>query len=455
MSYGLAKQTGDRRFALDSYRRLIQMFGDVVMGVDRAVLDAPLREIKKSKGVEHDSELDVETLEELIQQLEGAYEEAAGERFPQDSVTQLRRAVRAVFASWNTERARAYRRMHRIDGAIGTAANVQAMVFGNYGANSATGVLFTRDPSNGEKRLYGEWLPNAQGEDVVAGIRTPGSLLERAVDPERPGPGSLEKAMPETFERLLRVSQDLERHYRDVQDVEFTIQEGQLYVLQTRNAKRTAAAAVKIAVDLVEEALIERDEALLRIDPSTIDRLLHPQIDPAARPKVIGKGLPASPGAASGRVVFDSEEAAEWAERGEPVLLVREETSPEDIVGMDAAVGILTQTGGMTSHAAVVARGMGRPCVTGCADLKMGTEGDSATFSFDGDTYSVAKGDPLTLDGTTGQVFLGRVPTMEAKLGHEVSRLLGWADRRRCLPGSSLRGPAVPARRAPPTPPPL
>ncbi|MEO0812239.1 MAG: pyruvate, phosphate dikinase, partial [Myxococcota bacterium] len=430
---GLAELSGDRRFALDSYRRLIQMFGDVVMGVERAALDAPLRAVKQERGIEHDSELDADALAEVVERVEQVYEQHAREPFPQQSVEQLRRAVRAVFASWDTDRAQAYRRMRRIDKSIGTAANVQAMVFGNFGPTSGTGVLFTRNPSTGERRTYGEWLPNAQGEDVVAGIRTPGALAEIDVDAERPGPGSLETAMPETFGELMGIVDRLERHYRDVQDVEFTIQEGRLFVLQTRNAKRTAAAAVKIAVDLVEEALINRDEAVMRLDPEAVDTLLHPQVDPDASVQPIAKGLPASPGAAAGRVVFDSESAAREKELGKRVVLVREETSPEDIVGMDAAAGILTQTGGMTSHAAVVARGMGRPCVTGCDALRMGTDGASATFSMGGKSVTVSEGDFITIDGSNGQVYLGEVPTVEADLGGEIARLLSWADRRRRL----------------------
>lgn len=415
------------RFAYDSYRRLIQMFGDVVMGVKRATLEGPLEALKKERGVDNDSDLSGDDLVELCDRLEKVYQEATGEPFPQDPRVQLQRAAHAVFRSWNTERAVVYRRMHKIPDEWGTAANIQAMVFGNLSERSATGVAFTRDPSTGQKRVLGEWLPNAQGEDVVAGIRTPGPLLEEDVNPERPGPGSLQAKMPESFGELAQVMRTLEAHYRDVQDIEFTIQDGELFLLQTRRAKRTAAAAVKIAVDLHREGVVDECDGLWRVSAGQIDQLLHPQLDPEAEVVEFGQGLPASPGAASGIVALEPEEAVELAEAGTDVILVRQDTSPDDISGMHAARGVLTATGGMTSHAAVVARGMGKPCITGCSSLTI--RGDSVVFSQrDGSSVTVARGEELTIDGGTGRVLQGRVPTRDAELSGDLATVLEWAD---------------------------
>ncbi|MEK7705867.1 MAG: pyruvate, phosphate dikinase, partial [Myxococcota bacterium] len=368
---GLTKATGNRRFALDSYRRLIQMYADVVKGVEKDAMHEPLDAVKKAKGLRFDHELGDADLEEVVAKLLVAYQKHVGQPFPQDPRDQLRQAVAAVFGSWNGKRAITYRNLNGIPHDWGTAANVQAMVFGNFGPTSATGVAFTRDPSNGKNKVMGEWLPNAQGEDVVAGIRTPGTLWEGDVDGSNRDVGSLEKKMPGAFKELTEVMARLEKHYRDMQDIEFTIQEGTLYLLQTRNGKRTAAAALKVAVEMKAEGLIDEKLAVLRVSPEQIDQLMHPQIAPKAKRNLLAKGLPASPGAASGKIVLDSDEAEAAAKKGEKVILVRKETSPEDIHGMHAAQGILTATGGMTSHAAVVARGMGRTCVAGCSALSI------------------------------------------------------------------------------------
>ncbi|MDX1384510.1 MAG: pyruvate, phosphate dikinase, partial [Thermoanaerobaculia bacterium] len=370
---GLARWSGDRRFALDSYRRLIQMFGDVVRGVDRESLEEPLVRRREAAGVAFDHELSEGDLEALTEELLGVYGVATGEDFPQDPVEQLRQAVGAVFGSWWGQRAATYRRLHGIPDSWGTAANVQAMVFGNLGPGSATGVAFSRNPATGEKRAFGEWLPNAQGEDVVAGTRTPGPLhrVDEGGGGEIP---SLESWHSDVYRQLSEVLEKLEAHYRDLQDVEFTVQEGHLYLLQTRNGKRTAQAAVRVAVEMVSEGLLSREEALLRVDADHIDQLLHPQIDPSVAREPLARGLPASPGAVSGAIVLDAEEAERRGSAGEAVILVRRETSPEDIHGMHAARGILTATGGMTSHAAVVARGMGRTCIVGCDSLSVHPE---------------------------------------------------------------------------------
>ncbi|MDI3502911.1 MAG: pyruvate, orthophosphate dikinase, partial [Archaeoglobi archaeon] len=346
---GLAELTGNERFAYDAYRRLIQMFGNVVMGIDKNEFEKHLEEMKKKRGVAFDSELTAEDLKELVEIYKRVYKEHTGEDFPQDPEEQLRRAVIAVFKSWNNPRAITYRRLNKIPDDLGTAANVQTMVFGNLGEDSGTGVGFTRNPATGEKELYGEYLTNAQGEDVVAGIRTPMPISK------------LKEENPKLYEELRKVAELLERHYRDVQDFEFTVERGKLYILQTRDAKRTPLAAVKIAVDMANEGLISKEEAILRIDPENVVKLLQPVIDPSAKVDPIARGLPASPGAVSGRVVFSADEAVEKSKEG-PVILVRPETSPDDLHGMHASVGILTSRGGMTSHAAVVARGMGRPC---------------------------------------------------------------------------------------------
>lgn len=431
---GLAKRSGNRRFALDSYRRLIQMYGDVVAGVERHKLEAPLVRIKKEHQLEFDHQLTEAHLETIIEESLRTFEALAGFPFPQDPLDQVRRAVAAVFGSWGTKRAVTYRELNEIPSEWGTAANIQAMVFGNLGATSGTGVAFSRDPSTGAHKVLGEWLPNAQGEDVVAGIRTPGPLhAEDEVETNEVQ--SLEKEQPAVYKELIDTLGRLERHYTDIQDVEFTVQDEQLFILQTRNAKRTAGAALKIAVDLVDEGLIEESTALHRVDPEQISQLLHPQLDPNAEKTELARGLNASPGAATGLPVIDPDEAAERAKDGLDVILVRKETSPEDIQGMHAARGILTATGGMTSHAAVVARGMGRPCVAGCRELVVDEELKKVGFrSPDSDEVQwLADGEELTIDGATGEVFKGRIPTIQAELGGNFGRFLGWADKTRKL----------------------
>ncbi len=414
---GFAKKTNER-FVMDAYRRLVQMFGDVVMGIKHDKFEEALQEIKDKKGAKLDTDLDASDLREVIKKYKDIIKKEKGESFPQDPMKQLQMAVDAVFGSWNNPRAIKYRELNDIRGLKGTAVNVQAMVFGNMGENSATGVCFTRDPSTGEKRFYGEYLTNAQGEDVVAGIRTPKHLDD------------MKREMPEIYKQLTGIMERLEKHYKDMQDMEFTIEEGKLYILQTRNGKRTAAAAVKIAVDMVGEGLIEKETAIMRIDPSSINQLLHKQIDPKAKTEVIAKGLPASPGAAVGKVVFSAEEAEEWVhERGEPVVLVRNETSPEDIHGMAVAEGILTSKGGMTSHAAVVARGMGKCCVAGAEEIKV----DYEKKEFHAGNYTVKEGDFISLNGTTGEVILGRAPVVEPEMKGEFRTLMEWADNIRVL----------------------
>jgi len=414
---GLAKKTGNERFAWDAYRRFINMFGDVVMGMEHAHFEEILSAHKAKAGAELDTDLDAEQLKAVVQDYLALYEKDTGEPFPTDPREQLTRAINAVFNSWNNPRAVRYRQINKITGLLGTAVNVQAMVFGNMGDRSATGVAFTRDPATGENVFYGEYLPNAQGEDVVAGIRTPYPIAH------------LKEEMPEVYEQLERVRHILEQHYKDVQDLEFTIQEGKLYLLQTRTGKRTAKAAVKIAVDMVKEGLIDRKTAVRRLDPAQLDQLLHPMFDPKAEKKVVAKGLPASPGAATGRIVFTAEDAEAWAARGERVILARTETSPEDIGGMDAAQGILTSRGGMTSHAAVVARGMGKCCVAGCGDCIIDYEAKKAVIG----GYEVSEGDYISLDGSTGEVMLGEVPTVEPAISGEFAELMSWADEFRRL----------------------
>ncbi|MDP7040563.1 MAG: pyruvate, phosphate dikinase [Myxococcota bacterium] len=422
----LSETTGNRRFALDSYRRLIQMYGDVVKGVDRELLEEPLEMLKKEEGVTFDSELSVEALERLVEKLSAVYKQETGDDFPQDPKAQIEEAVAAVFQSWGGKRAISYRAINRIPDDWGTAANVQAMVFGNFSATSATGVAFTRDPSTGENCVMGEWLPNAQGEDVVAGIRTPGPLDEK--DAADSDVGSLEDKMPEADRELREVMAVLEKHYKDMQDIEFTVQDDQLYLLQTRHGKRTAKAALQIALEMVDEGLIDTRTAVSRVSPEQIDQLMHPQIDPAAEKDFLAKGLPASPGAASGLVVLDADTAEAQAKEGQAVILVRKETSPEDIHGMHAAKGILTQTGGMTSHAAVVARGMGRTCVAGCAALSIDEAAGTVTIRGESGERTIKAGDQITLDGSAGEVYLGEVPTIESDLGGDFAKFLGWAD---------------------------
>ncbi len=425
---GLAIRSGDRRFAFDSYRRFIQMYADVVLGLDHYYFEDLLETRKLEKGVLLDTELDTADLEELTEGFLRLVRDE-GRPFPQDPRDQLWGAIGAVFGSWMNDRAKTYRRLHAIPEAWGTAVNVQAMVFGNMGENSATGVAFTRDPATGERVFYGEYLANAQGEDVVAGIRTPQYLTRRARLAAGDDKPSLEESMPEVFAELEAVYQHLEAHYRDMQDIEFTVQRGQLYLLQTRSGKRTAKAAIRIAVDMANEGLIDKTEAVRRIDPASLDQLLHPTLDPAAARAVIGRGLPASPGAASGKIVFNADEAVTLATQGEPVILVRVETSPEDIHGMHAAKGILTARGGMTSHAAVVARGMGRPCVSGAASIQVDYEAETVTAG----GRVLAKGEILTLDGASGEIMADEVDTIEPELGGEFGELMGWADEVRRL----------------------
>ncbi len=421
---GLAAATGNPRFAWDSYRRFIQMYGDVVLGVEHYRFEETLEALKQARGARFDTELDAEALRELVARYKRIVEKETGAPFPQDPRAQLWGAIGAVFGSWMNQRAITYRRLHEIDDAMGTAVNVQSMVFGNMGDDCATGVAFTRNPSTGEREYYGEFLVNAQGEDVVAGIRTPQPLTEKmARESGRPGT-SMEAVMPETFAELCEVFARLERHYRDMQDIEFTVERKRLYLLQTRNGKRTAKAALRIAVDMAEEGLISREEAILRVDPASLDQLLHPTLDPTAERRVIAKGLPASPGAVSGKVVFSADDAERLGQAGEEVILVRVETSPEDIHGMHAARGILTARGGMTSHAAVVARGMGKPCVCGASDITVRAE--EGRFLADG--VEVRAGDVVTIDGSTGEVMLGRIPTVEPELSGEFATLMAWAD---------------------------
>jgi pyruvate,orthophosphate dikinase len=421
---GLAAQTGDARFAYDSYRRFIQMYSDVVLGVDGEVFENILDHHKSLNGLTQDTELTADHWQQVIAQYKRAVESETEKPFPQDTADQLWGAIGAVFGSWQNARAVTYRKLHDIPSHWGTAVNVQAMVFGNRGETSATGVAFTRNPSTGAAEIYGEFLVNAQGEDVVAGIRTPQSLTEAARQAAKDRKPSLESLMPKVFGELEQVFQRLEGHYRDMQDIEFTIQEGKLWLLQTRSGKRTTKAALKIAVDLAEEGLIGKEEAVTRIDPMALDQLLHPTLDPDATTEIIASGLPASPGAAVGEVVFTADEAEALKAQGRDVLLVRVETSPEDIHGMHAAAGILTTRGGMTSHAAVVARGMGRPCVSGAGAIRI----DTAKGIMTAGKTIVKKGDILTIDGSTGQVLLGRVPMVQPELTGDFGKLMIWAD---------------------------
>jgi pyruvate,orthophosphate dikinase len=411
---GFAKATENPRFAYDSYRRFIQMFADVVKGLPKSQFERVLDEIKESKGYKSDLDLTADDLKEVVNTFKALYEKHEGSPFPQDPKSQLMDAIKAVFGSWNNERAIVYRRMNDIPGSWGTAVNVQAMVFGNMGDTSGTGVAFTRNPSTGEKGIYGEYLLNAQGEDVVAGIRTPQHI------------STLAKDMPSVYDEFLKIANKLEKHYKDMQDMEFTIEKGKLYFLQTRNGKRTAPAALKIAVDLVDESLITPREALLKVEPKQLDQLLHPNFDKEAlkAAKVVGTALPASPGAATGKVYFDAESAIEASKQGEEVILVRLETSPEDIEGMYASRGILTVRGGMTSHAAVVARGMGTCCVAGCGELKIAEDEQSFTIA----GHTVNKGDYISLDGSTGNVYIEKIKTVEPKISGDFERFMHWAD---------------------------
>jgi pyruvate,orthophosphate dikinase len=413
----LARLTGNERFSYDAYRRFIQLFGKIVLGIDSEKFDHKFDEHKKKLGVTEDTQVGAETLSLLIQDYKSIVKKETGKDFPTDPRKQLELAIRAVFASWNGRRARDYRRIHKISDDLGTAVNVQAMVFGNMGEDSGTGVAFTRDVATGEKILYGEFLQNAQGEDVVAGIRTPKKIAE------------LKGVMPEVYDQFQQVATRLENHYKDVQDLEFTIERGKLYMLQTRVAKRTGAAAVRIAVEMVNEGVIDRATAVQRVEPGQLDQLLHPMIDPKASVNVIATGLPASPGAASGKVVFDPDHAEEEAKKGEKVILVRIETSPEDFHGMVAAQAILTARGGMTSHAAVVARGMGKCCVAGCSDLNI----DYAAKQFAANGVTVKEGDWVTLDGSTGRVILGQIPLIAPEVSGDFKTLMVWVNEYRKL----------------------
>ena len=420
----LAADSGDARFAYDSYRRFIQMYSDVVMGLDHEVFEEILEDQKASLGYELDTELSAIEWQGVIALYKAKVEEELGRPFPQNPREQLWGAIGAVFSSWMNARAITYRRLHDIPEAWGTAVNVQAMVFGNMGETSATGVAFTRNPSTGEKLLYGEFLVNAQGEDVVAGIRTPQNITEAARIAAGSDKPSLQKLMPEAFANFVAISDKLEKHYRDMQDLEFTIERGKLWMLQTRSGKRTAKAALKIAVDMAHEALITKEQAVARIDPSSLDQLLHPTIDPRAERNVIGVGLPASPGAATGEIVFSSDDAEELKSQGRKAILVRVETSPEDIHGMHASEGILTTRGGMTSHAAVVARGMGKPCVSGAGSLRV--DHKAGVLIALGATFK--KGDIITIDGGNGQVLKGSVPMLQPELSGDFAAIMEWAD---------------------------
>jgi pyruvate, orthophosphate dikinase len=426
---GLAKQAEDERFAYDSYRRFIQMYGDVVLGVDHYLFEDRLEEVKKARGRRLDTDLTADDLRELTAAYQEIVKEEHGAPFPQDVQAQLWGAIGAVFGSWMTPRAVTYRRLHDIDEKMGTAVNVQAMVFGNRGETSATGVAFTRDPSTGEKRYYGEFLVNAQGEDVVAGIRTPQPLTREMQEATGSDLPSMEEVMPEAYAELISVFDRLEAHYREMQDIEFTIQDRRLWILQTRSGKRTTQAALKIAIDMAREGLISEDDAIGRIEPASLDHLLHPRLDPDAPREIITRGLPASPGAVSGKVVFSADEAERLALASEAVILVRIETSPEDIHGMHAARGILTSRGGMTSHAAVVARGMGKPCVCSAADLAIDYNRQRMTVG----SHEIKAGDLITIDGAEGSLMLGSVPTVDPKLSGDFALLMEWADARRRL----------------------
>ncbi len=426
---GLAKISKNPRFAWDSYRRFIQMYSDVVLNMNSSLLEVTLEDMKESKGVQQDTDLTAEDLKSLVTKFKALVEQMVGRPFPQDPWEQLWGAVSAVFRSWNTPRAITYRELHSIPAEWGTAVNIQSMVFGNMGDDSATGVAFTRDPSTGERCFYGEFLINAQGEDVVAGIRTPQPLTKRESQNSKAKAKSLEELMPKPYEELVAIYKKLEAHYRDMQDIEFTIENGRLWMLQTRTGKRTAKAALQIAVDMLQEKLISEDEAVLRIDPASLDQLLHPTLDPKAAKTHLARGLAASPGGVCGQIVFSSEEAIDWKEQGKKVILVRVETSPEDIGGMIASQGILTTRGGMTSHAAVVARGMGKCCVAGCSEVEIDYQNETLRAK----GYVLKKGDVITLDGGVGDVYLGEVKTVDPVLGGAFDQLMKIADQKRRL----------------------
>src|SRR5664279_2203560 len=425
----LAEMSGDRRFAFDSYRRFITMYSDVVLGFEHHHFEDILDTFKDGQGYSLDTDLTGDDWVDVVGRYKDAVARETGQDFPQDPHAQLWGAIGAVFSSWMNARAVTYRRLHDIPESWGTAVNVQAMVFGNMGETSATGVAFTRNPSTGESKLYGEFLINAQGEDVVAGIRTPQDITEYGRKESGSDKAAMEIAMPDAFKELTRIYTQLEKHYRDMQDMEFTVEQGKLWMLQTRGGKRTAKAALRIAVELANEGLISKKDAVSRIDPASLDQLLHPTIDPSAKRDVIATGLPASPGAAAGEIVFSSDEAAKLQADGRKVILVRIETSPEDIHGMHAAEGILTTRGGMTSHAAVVARGMGKPCVSGAGTLRV--DYNAGTMMAGGQTFK--KGDFITVDGSTGQVLAGKIDMVQPALSGEFSTLIGWADKVRKL----------------------
>jgi pyruvate,orthophosphate dikinase len=413
----IIKNTGNERYAYDTYRRLITMFGSTVMGIDREIFEGALEKMKEKRGVELDTDLSADDLRELVEQLKGLYRKATGKNFPNDPLQQLRLSINAVFDSWFGDRAVTYRNLNNIDHDLGTACNVQAMVFGNMGSDSGTGVGFTRDPSTGRKKFFAEYLINAQGEDVVAGIRTPLHINE------------MKRKVPAAYKELDRIYKKLEKHYKDMLDIEFTVQNGKLYMLQTRIGKRTAAASLKIAIQMVKEGLIDKRTAIMRIDPDQIETLMHPMIGPDAQIDVLATGLPASPGAAVGKVVFSAEDAEKAAAKDEKVILVRPETSPEDIGGMDAAQGILTARGGMTSHAAVVARGMGKPCVAGCTAVNI----EEKKKSFWVGSTTVKEGDVITLNGSMGQVVVGEVPLVAPDMSGDFNTIMKWTDEIREL----------------------
>nr|WP_229731451.1 pyruvate, phosphate dikinase [Aquisalinus flavus] len=441
---GLAALTGDERFAYDSYRRFIQMYANVVLQMDHSFFEDILEECKRDRGVHLDTELTAMDWRTVINGYKGAVRNHLGTEFPHDPREQLWGATDAVFRSWMNDRSRTYRRLNRIPEDWGTAVNIQAMVFGNMGETSATGVAFTRNPSNGENQIYGEFLKNAQGEDVVAGIRTPSNLTKRSRIEMGSDAPSLEECMPETYQELIGFFERLESHYRDMQDIEFTVQEGKLWLLQTRTGKRTAKAAIKIATDLCKEGIISMEEAVMRVEPESLDQLLHPSLAPSEKNVLLTRGLPASPGAAAGSVVFTADEAEEVARDGTKIILVRDDTSPEDIHGMHAAAGIVTARGGMTSHAAVVARGMGRACVSGAGEIRFAPDRKSFTVG----SAVIKKGDIITIDGSTGEVFLGEIPTIPPEMSEEFETLMNWADSLRRMGIRANAETPVDARRA-------
>jgi len=420
----ISSLTNNPRFAWDSYRRFIQMFANVVMGVNTSILESQLEDLKEARNYKEDTELDAEDLEELVDVYKQVLLEEYGKTFPQDPMDQLWMAIGAVFNSWHNPRAKKYRQMNGFSDDWGTAVNVQTMVFGNTGENSGTGVCFTRNPSDGEKVFFGEYLMNAQGEDVVAGIRTPAPINNASKNNSNENLKTLEEVMPSAYKDLVEIYKKLEEHYKDMQDIEFTIEDGKLYILQTRSAKRTINAALKVAVDLVEEGLATKEEVVLRVKPTDLDNLLHPRLDPDAEKELLATGLPASPGAASGQIVFDSEVAQTWSEAGKKIILVRQETSPEDIGGMNVAEGILTARGGMTSHAAVVARGMGKPCVAGCTALNISEKNKVLRIG----EKEFKEGDSITFDGSSGCVYAGVVPTIDAEISDNFAQFMSWAD---------------------------